>query len=142
MEKIDFNNNNPPGISEEILEQLQNNIEEAINGIVIFQNENGVNSNIFFDDTIDVGDYIEIVYCRKRTDGTLIYKTTGKLKFKTDIEIALDLVHYTSSTVQATQTKYVKINSESLIVTGENTNSNGNITASNTIYITKIIKYN
>ncbi len=31
MEKIDFNNNNSPALSEEVLEELQNNIETAIN---------------------------------------------------------------------------------------------------------------
>lgn len=53
MEKINFVNNNEPYLSAENLNQMQDNIEEAINGVV----ESGSNDN---------GSYI------KFADGTLI----------------------------------------------------------------------
>lgn len=142
MEKINFENFKPPAISKEILEVLQDNIEKGINGISIYQNDIGTNENISFTDFVNIGDYIEIVYCRRRTDGTSIYKTTGKLKFKTEMEIVLDFIHYTNPNAQTTTTKYVTINSSELNVVGENTNNNGTISASNTIYIVEVKKYN
>ena len=50
LEKIEFNNFAPPGISEEILEALQDNIENAIskavNGVELFQNLTGTTGDV------------------------------------------------------------------------------------------------
>ena len=46
MEKINFENFKSPGISKEILMQLQDNIEEAIEGEVLFENAGGLSGNI------------------------------------------------------------------------------------------------
>ena len=46
MEKINFENFKSPGISKEILMQLQDNIEEAIEGEVLFENTSGLSGNI------------------------------------------------------------------------------------------------
>lgn len=46
MRKIDFSNYKAPGISEEILKILQDNIEEAIDGVVLYENVNGNDQEI------------------------------------------------------------------------------------------------
>ena len=66
MIKIDFKNLQPPAISEETLEALQDNIEEAIEGEVLFKNEVGTNGDITLSNTVEEYDEIEIFFDNDR----------------------------------------------------------------------------
>lgn len=62
MEKINFENFKSPGLSKEILMQLQDNIEEAIDGTVIYTNEAGESEDIFLDYNLENYKKIEVFY--------------------------------------------------------------------------------
>lgn len=62
MEKINFENYRSPGISKEILMQLQDNIEEAIDGTVIYTNEAGEREDILLDYNLENYKKIEVFY--------------------------------------------------------------------------------
>ena len=62
MEKINFENFKSPGISKEILMQLQDNIEEAIDGTVIYTNEAGESEDILLDYNLENYKKIEVFY--------------------------------------------------------------------------------
>ena len=109
---------------------------------ILYNDEIGTNGNVTFNEQISEGDLIEIVYCRRRTNGTSIFKSTGRIPYVEGMDIALDIVHYINNSTQATQVKYVTVSSTGLTVQGENTwNNSGAVAQSNTMYITKVIKY-
>lgn len=62
MEKINFENYKSPGLSKEILMQLQDNIEEAIEGIVIYTNEAGTTQDVLLDYNLENYKKIEVFY--------------------------------------------------------------------------------
>ena len=62
MEKINFENFKSPGLSKEILMQLQDNIEEAIDGTVIYTNEAGEREDILLDYSLENYKKIEVFY--------------------------------------------------------------------------------
>ena len=74
MEKINFVNNSEPYLSAENLNQLQTNIENAINGFVLYENESGTTENITLNETSSNYNAIEIMY---GCDG--YYFSTGKI---------------------------------------------------------------
>lgn len=63
MKKINFVNNDAPYLSAENLNQMQDNIEEAINGVVLFESAEGDNStSITLNETLANYKEIEIVF--------------------------------------------------------------------------------
>lgn len=117
-------------------------LKEKVIGETLYEDELGTNGNVTFNEQIIDENEIEIIYCKRRTDGTSIFKSTGRIPYIEGMDIALDIVHYTNNSTQATQVKYVTVSSTGLTVQGENTwNNSGGVTQSNTIYITKVIKY-
>lgn len=70
MIKIDFKNLQPPAISEQILKALQDNIEKAIEGEILYENEVGTNGNVPLNDTSEDYDEIDIFFDNDRSAGT------------------------------------------------------------------------
>lgn len=117
-------------------------LKEKVIGKILYEDETGTNGNVTFSEQITENSEIEIVYCKRRTDGTSIFKSTGRIPYVEGMDIALDIIHYTNDSTQLTQTKYVSVNNNGLTIKGENAwNSASGVTSSNTIYITKVIKY-
>lgn len=147
MTKINFVNGEAPALSAEILNQLQTNIETAINGTVIYNDTTGTNGNVTFSSSITSANNIEIIYCRRRVStGTTVFKSTGKLPYSSGMEIALDINYYSNDTGQQSIAKIVTASSSGLTVSGENTlqgNEGGQAitSATNNIFITKVIAY-
>ena len=46
MEKIEFKNNEEPYLSAENLNQMQDNIEKSVDGVVLYENASGSNGDI------------------------------------------------------------------------------------------------
>ncbi len=69
MKKIDFKNLQAPAISEQTLEALQDNIEEAIEGEILYKNEVGTNGDITLSETVENYDEIEIYFDNDRSSG-------------------------------------------------------------------------
>lgn len=74
MKKINFVNNSEPYLSSENFNQIQDNVEEAINGYVLFEDKNGATGNITLTKTIADSKAIEIMY---GADG--VFFSTGKI---------------------------------------------------------------
>ena len=70
MIKIDFKNLQPPAISEETLEALQDNVEQAIEGEILYKNEVGTNGDVTLSNTVEEYDEIEIFFDNDRSAGT------------------------------------------------------------------------
>lgn len=155
MDKIIFTDNQAPAISASNLNQIQTNVENAINqlqtntinGTVLYEDTTGTNGNVTFSSSITSANNIEIIYCRRRAStGTSVFKSTGKLPYSNGMEIALDINYYSTDTNQQSIAKIVTASSSGLTVSGENTlqgNEGGQaITSATTnIYITKVIIY-
>lgn len=62
MEKINFVNNSTPYLSAENLNQMQSNVENAINGVVLYENADGSNETITLNDNATNYSFIEIFY--------------------------------------------------------------------------------
>ena len=141
-------------LSAELLNEMQDNIEKAIdevdtglnnkiNGTVLYEDATGTNGAVTFNEKIQEGDSIEIVYCRRRTDGSSIYKVTGKIPFIEGMETDLDINYFSVPDNQQSISKSITINNDGITVNGENTwgNANGFNNATSTIYIVKVKKY-
>lgn len=94
MEKIEFNNNAPPGISKEILEQLQNNIEEAIQvDKILYEDISGTNAEVSLSESVANFDYICIVLGTTDNVRTIrIDNADGKILYQS-LEYALGNEH-------------------------------------------------
>ena len=154
MDKIIFTDNQAPAISASNLNQIQTNVENAINqlqtntinGTVLYEDTTGTNGNVTFSSSITSANNIEIIYCRRRVStGTSVFKSTGKLPYSSGMEIALDINFYSQDTNQQSIAKIVTASSSGLTVNGENTmqQSGGQVVtgATTNIYITKVIIY-
>lgn len=110
--------------------------------VVLFDSENGTNESVNFNGSIEQNDEIEIIYCRKRSNNTLVFKSTGKLPYRPNMEVILDLNYYSNDTTQQSMTKIVQINSTGISVNGENTITNSNSAVpTRSIYIMKVLRY-
>lgn len=117
-------------------------LKEKLEGTTLYENEIGTNGNITFNKQIQEGDLIEIIYCRRRTNGTSVIKTSGKLPFSNGMEVNLDINYYSNVDNQQSISKAININTTEITVTGENNWSNVNpFNSSSTIYILKVKKY-
>ena len=111
-------------------------------GTVLYEDATGTNGAVTFSEPITKGE-IEIVYCRRKTDGSSIYKATGKIPFIEGMEIDLDINYFSNPDNQQSISKSITINNNGITVNGENTwgNANGFNNATSTIYIVKVKKY-
>lgn len=82
MKKIDFKNLQAPAISEQTLEALQDNIEEAIEGEILYKNEVGTNGDITLSETVENYDEIEIYFDNDRSseNGERIFSCVKVMK--------------------------------------------------------------
>lgn len=87
MDKITFSDYEAPGVGADNLNQLQDNIEEGIEGTVIYSNSSGSNTNITFSSAITNADFIEIIYNRLNVKKY----TTGKLPYTNGMSTTLHL---------------------------------------------------
>lgn len=129
------------------MDTFQDNISDEFSEIgeptIIYNDSVGSNTNITFENAIESANDIEIIYCRRRvSNGTSVYKSTGKIPYSNGTEIALDINYYSNDTGQQSIAKLVTVNSTGITVTGENTMVGSNISTSTTIYIIKVIIYN
>lgn len=122
---------------------LSANQGRLLKGIVLYEDSVGTAGTVNLSENLESGDEIEIIYCRRRAgDGTSVLKSTGKLPYSNNMEIALDINYYSSDTTQQVISKLVSVNGNSISVKGEITSSNsGAPFVSTTIYILKVIKY-
>lgn len=122
---------------------LSANQGRILKGITLYEDSVGTAGAVNLSENLESGDEIEIIYCRRRGgDGTSVLKSTGKLPYSNNMEIALDINYYSSDTTQQTISKLVSVNGNSISVKGELTSSNsGTPFVSTTIYILKVIKY-
>lgn len=117
--------------------------KEKIEGTILYEDGTGTNGAVTFNEKIQEGDSIEIVYCRRKTDGSSIYKVTGKIPFIEGMETDLDINYFSVPDNQQSISKSITINNDGITVNGENTwgNANGFNNATSTIYILKVKKY-
>lgn len=126
-----------------------NEIKRVVNanaGTSIYDDSQGTNSSIIFDNELSNISDIEIIYCRRRAStGTSVFKSTGKLPYSNGMEIALDINYYSNDTNQQSIAKIVVVTDSGLTVNGENTMQNNGTqiveNATTNIYITKVIIY-
>ena len=117
-------------------------MKEKLEGTTLYEDETGTNGNITFNKQIQEGDLIEIIYCRRRVDGTSVMKATGKLPFSNGMEVDLDINYYSNADNQQSISKAININKTGITVLGENSWSNVNpFGFTNVIYILKVKKY-
>lgn len=117
-------------------------LKEKLEGTTLYEDETGTNGNITFNKQIQEGDLIEIIYCRRRVDGTSVIKATGKLPFSNGMEVDLDINYYSNADNQQSISKAININKTGITVLGENSWSNVNpFGSTNVIYILKVKKY-
>lgn len=121
----------------------QTTITDSINGKILYEDSIGNVGTVNLSESFQTGDEIEIIYCRRRAgDGTSVLKSTGRLPYSDNMEIALDINYYSSDVTQQVISKIVFVNGNSIIVRGETTSSNsGTPFTSTSIYILKVIKY-
>lgn len=137
MEKINFVNNQTPA-SATTMNTFQNNIENAINGKILFEGNSG--GNIELNDNVSNYDYIEFFY-------TTANKVSGSKKVLSNSEYATldaNLYSITASkfilytrTVAISGTNISNYSSQTI----EINNSSTNLINSNSILITKIVGY-
>lgn len=141
---VNFKNGVTP-INDTNLNKIQADLQAEIDklkGVVLYEDTIGTNSSITFNEQLNEGDLIEIIYCRRRVAGTSVFKSTGKIPYTEGMEIALDMNYYSSDINQQIIAKLVVVNSGGITVTGETNITNlGAVTATSNIYITKAIKY-
>lgn len=117
-------------------------LKEKLEGTILYEDETGTNGNITFNKQIQEGDLIEIIYSRRRVDGTSVIKATGKLPFSNGMEVDLDINYYSNADNQQSISKAININKTGITVLGENSWSNVNpFGFTNVIYILKVKKY-
>ena len=138
---VNFENGVTP-INDTNLNKMQADLQKEIRGTILYEDATGTNSSITFNGQLNEGDLIEIIYCRRRTTGTSVFKSTGKIPYTEGMEIALDINYYSSESNQQSLAKLVTVNNQGITVTGENSITNsGSATATSNIYITKVLKY-
>ena len=137
MEKINFENNKTPA-SATTMNTFQNNIENAINGKILFEGNSFV--DIELNDNVSNYKYIEFFY-------TTSNKISGSKKVLSNSEYAtLDANLYS-----VTESKFIQY-TRTVAISGTNisnysfqsieiNNSSTNLTNSNYIIITKIVGY-
>ena len=137
MEKINFENNKTPA-SATTMNTFQNNIENAINGKILFEGNSFV--DIELNDNVSNYKYIEFFY-------TTSNKTSGSKKVLSNSEYAtLDANLYS-----VTESKFIQY-TRTVAISGTNisnysfqtieiNNSSTNLINSNGIIITKIVGY-
>lgn len=126
-----------------------NEIKRVVNanaGTSIYDDSQGTNSSIIFDNELSNISDIEIIYCRRRTNNTSVFKSTGKIPYINGMQIALDINYYSTDTNQQSMAKIVVVTDSGLTVTGENTlqgdlGGQAVTSATTNIYITKVIIY-
>lgn len=137
MEKINFENNKTPA-SATTMTTFQNNIENAINGKILFEGNSG--GNIELNDNVSNYDYIEFFY-------TTANKVSGSKKVLSNSENAtLDANLYSITASKfILYTRTVAISGTNIsnysFQTIEINNSSTNLINSNNIIITKIVGY-
>lgn len=151
MDKINFKNfpDTSTPLSAENINLMQNNIENGINemqekikGKEIYKNEQGTTENITFSEQLEEGNLIEIIYCRKRTNNTIVIKTSGKLPFFNEMEIDLDINYFSNIDNQQSISKAIKVTQTGITTIGENSWSNVNpFGGTNVINVLQVKKY-
>ena len=126
MDKITFNDYEAPELGADNLNQLQTNIENAINGTVLYFDSTyaGTVNNITFSESISEGNSIEIIYrCLNN------YKSSGKIPFIPGMNIILDIQERADSTAHSSLSKSVAVSTTGLTVNYEQGQTvwNGNI---------------
>lgn len=69
MDKINFVNNGQPAINDTNLNKMQDNIEKAIEGVVLYENASGSTGDITLSESAANFKYLEIFYKRYSTAG-------------------------------------------------------------------------
>ena len=67
MDKIQFENNAQPTINDVNLNQMQTNIENAIDGMVLYENEEGTTGDIILSESSDKFKYLEVFFFKHNT---------------------------------------------------------------------------
>lgn len=121
---------------------LKSNIKDIyFKGIVLYEDAIGTSGNVTFSSLIENGDMIEITYCRRKTNGESIFKTSGKISYEQGLQVALDMNYYSGFNHQSIA-KRITVNNQNIINNGENTVVNYiSMSDTETIYITKVVKY-
>ena len=145
MDKINFNDYEAPELGADNLNQLQTNIENAINGTVLYFDSTyaGTVNNITFSESISEGNSIEIIYRHSNN-----YKSSGKIPFMPGMNIILDIQERSDGTAHSSLSKSVGVSTTGLTVNNEQGQTiwNANyltpsISDTNTIPIVKVIAY-
>jgi len=138
MERINFENNVTKA-SAETFNELQDNIEEAINGTILYNNTNGTTSAFTLNDSIENYDYIEIYYHSNDASGaeSSVKITGGSVKI-----INLLYLWYVSGTIYFKQSNLAINGINATFVNNiQWTNADGSLTSGDYIFVTKVIGY-
>lgn len=144
MDKINFVNGSQPAINDTNLNKLQTNVENAINGTVLYENNNGSRDEITLNDSVENYGIIKIFYSDRTVyNSTEVYEANNKeinlmLSFSIEnLNIARTI--YRNIKITQTQLKTTTQGYLSMVTTG---GVDSNISAAaNNIYIHKIIGY-
>lgn len=121
MDKITFNDYESPAVGADNLNQMQTNIEKAINGTVLYFDSTygGTTGNITFSESIANGNNIEIIYRLSNN-----YKSTGKIPFVTGMNIILDIQEKADNTAHTSISKSVAVSTTGLTVNYDQRSNN------------------
>ena len=122
---------------------LSANQGRLLNGIVVYQDSTGSVGTVNLSESFQDGDKVEIIYCRRRaSDGTSILKSTGKIPYIANREIALDINYSSASNGLQMISKLISINQNQITVTREVSSIDLSTPIETaTIYILEVIKY-
>lgn len=124
-------------LNETTFNGLQDNIEEAVYGIILYENEDGTNQNVTFEKELQY-EPKKIKFYYKDEDGTFgfaeMYEPLGK---PIDLHIIRINKNYNS------RIKYSRaiLTTTGITINDYGRSDNGTLSATNDIYITKIIVY-
>lgn len=148
MNKIIFKNKpdlSTP-ISAEILNLLQDNVENAINGTTLYNSSTGTVQNVTLSQSVANFNSIEIYYARRKSDGTYEH-SSKRIDTPNGKTVNLDMVRFSSSATMQVAAKQIKISGTSITVVGYDSvnitsnNAMSGYSNSDSIYIMKVVGY-
>ena len=145
MEKIKFNNDTYPSISAEVLEELQKNIENAIEtGKILYDNSLGSTSDVTLNESVANFDYICIVIASTDTEKTIRIDDADNKSIYETLEYASGENHvitFSRFAINKNKIEVVTANCGYYTIGYLNSNVTMNLDRRNYIYIKKVIGY-
>lgn len=116
MDKINFVNKGQPAINDTNLNKMQDNIEKALEGVVLYENTSGSTGDITLSESAANFKYLEIFYKRYSTAGEYgmpsksekVYNPNGKYTVLNMIYSGGDILQISAEEIQINGTKITR----------------------------------